>query len=126
MDKEWVIVKPILDKDLWNPSSKLNEAEKKDLKVKFNEEAKHWTGAIPTGNGRLGGMAWGGVLSETLNLNEDTLWTGVPGNYTNPDAPNALYVVRKLVDDGKYADATKDAVKLSADPSDVCFFTITT
>ncbi|KAF5789996.1 putative alpha-L-fucosidase [Helianthus annuus] len=122
MDEEWVMVSPILDKDLWNPSSsssKLNEAEKKDLKVKFKEEAKHWTDAIPIGNGCLGGMVWGGVLSETINLNEDTLWTGVPGNYSNPDAPNALSVVRKLVDDGNYADATKEAVKLSADPSDV-------
>ncbi|KAI7747346.1 hypothetical protein M8C21_021571 [Ambrosia artemisiifolia] len=115
---EWVMVKPILDKDIWNPS-KVNETEKKDLKVRFNEEAKHWTDAIPIGNGRLGGMLWGGVLNETINLNEDTLWTGVPGEYTNPEAPNALSVVRKLVDDGNYAEATKEAVKLSADPSDV-------
>lgn len=55
---------------------------------------------------------------------EDTLWTGVPGNYTNPDAPVALSEVRKLVDDGKYAEATKAAVKLSADPSDVSFLAI--
>ncbi|KAI3827961.1 hypothetical protein L1987_02050 [Smallanthus sonchifolius] len=117
-DEEWVMVKPILDKDLWNPSSS-NETEKKALKVRFNEEAKHWTDAVPIGNGRLGAMVWGGVSSETINLNDDTLWTGVPGNYTNPDAPNALAEVRKLVDDGKYAEATKEAVKLSADPSDV-------
>lgn len=55
---------------------------------------------------------------------DDTLWTGVPGNYTNSDAPTALTTVRKLVDDGKYAEATKEAVKLSADPSDVCFLTL--
>ncbi|XP_076912815.1 alpha-L-fucosidase 2-like, partial [Bidens hawaiensis] len=36
-----------------------------------------------------------------------------------PDAPTALAEVRNLVDDGKYAEATKEAVKLSADPSDV-------
>ncbi|KAI3704178.1 hypothetical protein L1987_74393 [Smallanthus sonchifolius] len=118
-DEEWVMVKPILDKDLWNPSSSSNATEKKALKVRFNEEAKHWTHAVPIGNGRLGAMVWGGVSSETINLNDDTLWTGVPGNYTNPDAPNALAEVRKLVDDGKYAEATKEAVKLSADPSDV-------
>ncbi|KAL8239501.1 hypothetical protein R6Q59_016068 [Mikania micrantha] len=115
-DEEWVMVKPILDKDLWNPS---NETDKKALNLRFNEEAKHWTDAIPIGNGRLGAMVWGGVSSETINLNDDTLWTGVPGNYTNPDAPNVLSEVRKLVDDGKYAEATKEAVKLSADPSDV-------
>lgn len=118
-DEEWVMVKPISDKDLWNPSSFSNETEKKALKVRFNGAAKHWTDALPIGNGRLGAMVWGGVSSETINLNEDTLWTGVPGNYTNPDAPEALSAVRKLVDDGKYAEATKEAVKLSANPSDV-------
>nr|KAJ0186743.1 hypothetical protein LSAT_V11C900500780 [Lactuca sativa] len=129
-DEEWVMVKPVLDKDLWNPSSSSssssssNETEKKALKVIFNGEAKHWTDAIPIGNGRLGAMVWGGVTTETINLNDDTLWTGVPGDYTNPDAPTALSEVRKLVDDGKYPEATTAAVKLSGDPSDVCFSTI--
>lgn len=54
---------------------------------------------------------------------EDTLWTGNPGNYTNPEAPKTLSEVRKLVDDGKYPEATEAAVKLSGDPSDVCYFT---
>ena len=52
---------------------------------------------------------------------EDTLWTGVPWNYTNPNAPAALSEVRKLVDNGEYAEATKAAVKLSDNPSDVCY-----
>lgn len=50
---------------------------------------------------------------------EDTLWTGTPADYTNPDAPVALREVRKLVDDGKYAEATEAAVKLSGNLSDV-------
>lgn len=69
-DEEWVMVKPVLDKDLWNPSSlSSNETEKKALKVRFNEEAKHWTDAVPIGNGRLGAMVWGGAAVETINLN---------------------------------------------------------
>lgn len=51
---------------------------------------------------------------------EDTLWTGNPGNYTNPNAPEALSQVRKLVDNGQYVEATAAAVKLSGAPSDVC------
>ncbi|KAL0356882.1 UNVERIFIED_CONTAM: Alpha-L-fucosidase 2 [Sesamum calycinum] len=70
-------------------------------------------------NGRLGAMIWGGVANETINLNEDTLWTGTPGDYTDPDAPNTLSKVRKLVDDGQYAEATAAAVNLSGNPSDV-------
>ncbi|XP_076954856.1 alpha-L-fucosidase 2-like isoform X2 [Bidens hawaiensis] len=91
--------------------------EEGKMKVRFSEEAKHWTDALPIGNGRLGGMVWGGVLSETINLNDDTLWTGSPGNYTNPDALKALTEVRKLVNDGKYAEATTSAVKLSGEGS---------
>ena len=52
---------------------------------------------------------------------DDTLWTGSPGNYTNPDAPKALSEVRNLVNDGKYAEATTSAVKLSGEGSNVCF-----
>lgn len=39
------------------------------LKLTFNGPAKHWTDAIPIGNGRLGAMVWGGVDTEILQLN---------------------------------------------------------
>ncbi|XWS62967.1 hypothetical protein CRYUN_Cryun06bG0056000 [Craigia yunnanensis] len=89
------------------------------LKVIFKEPAKYWTDALPIGNGCLGAMVWGGVASELIQLNEDTLWTGVPGNYTNLDAPNALSEVRNLVDSGEYAEATAAAAKLVGNPADV-------
>ncbi|WRX14061.1 Glycosyl hydrolase family 95 [Theobroma cacao] len=118
-DGEWVLVRKPAEKDIWNPTSMALADTSKPLKVTFSGPAKHWTDAIPIGNGRLGAMVWGGIASETLQLNEDTLWTGIPGNYTNPDAPAALAEVRKLVDSGEYAEATKAAVKLSDHPSDV-------
>ncbi|GFS42154.1 1,2-alpha-L-fucosidase [Actinidia rufa] len=121
-DGEWVLVGRPSEKVLWEPSLVQTEPSIKPLQVRFSGRAKHWTDAIPIGNGRLGAMVWGGVQLETLNLNEDTLWTGIPGNYTNPDAPNALAEVRKLVDDGQYAEATTEAVKLSGNPSDVYQF----
>ncbi|MFS7968833.1 putative alpha-L-fucosidase [Helianthus anomalus] len=46
-----------------------NNISNSNLKVRFSGEARHWTDALPIGNGRLGGMVWGGVLSETINLN---------------------------------------------------------
>ncbi|CAL5377453.1 unnamed protein product [Camellia sinensis] len=115
-DGDWLMVGRPGMKDLWEPSL-LEEEASRPLEVRFGGPAKHWTDALPIGNGRLGAMVWGGVQSETLNLNEDTLWTGIPGNYTNPDAPKSLSVVRKLVDDGQYAEATAEAVKLSDNPS---------
>ncbi|GAV71844.1 hypothetical protein CFOL_v3_15333 [Cephalotus follicularis] len=118
--EEWVMVRRPTERDIWNPSVELKEENpSKPLKVTFSGPAKHFTDAIPIGNGRLGAMVWGGVASEILQLNEDTLWTGSPGNYTNPKAPEALTEVRKLVDDGKYAEATTKAVQLSGDPSEV-------
>lgn len=89
------------------------------LKLTFGGPSRNWTDAIPIGNGRLGATIWGGVSSETLNINEDTIWTGVPADYTNPNAPEALSQVRNLVDERKYAEATSEAVKLSGHPSDV-------
>ncbi|WCJ17834.1 Alpha-L-fucosidase 2 [Euphorbia peplus] len=120
-DGEWVVVQRPPEKDLWKPTF-INDEDDDDgrpLKVVFSGPATHWTDAIPIGNGRIGAMIWGGVAAELLQLNDDTLWTGSPGNYTNPNAPAALSAVRKLVDDGKYPEASAEAVKLSGDPSDV-------
>ncbi|ESR36132.1 hypothetical protein CICLE_v10027816mg [Citrus x clementina] len=119
---EWVLVRRSTEKDWWNPSGTVGDGggeSSEPLKVTFGGPAKHWTDAIPIGNGRLGAMVWGGVASEILQLNEDTLWTGTPGDYTDRKAPEALEEVRKLVDNGKYFAATEAAVKLSGNPSDV-------
>ncbi|XP_027364869.1 alpha-L-fucosidase 2 [Abrus precatorius] len=119
-DGEWVLVRNP-PQEWWNPSltNAENVAPPRPLKITFSGPATHWTDAIPIGNGRLGAMVWGGVPSELLQLNEDTLWTGIPGNYTNQNAPQALAEVRKLVDNRKFSEATAAAVKLSGDPSDV-------
>ncbi|KAF9621997.1 hypothetical protein IFM89_029217 [Coptis chinensis] len=121
-EEEWVLVSHPTEQDIWSPTfndGDDGETTTQPLKIRFSEPAKHWTDAAPIGNGRLGAMVWGGVVSELLQLNEDTLWTGVPGNYTNSDAPEALSQVRELVDKGKYPEATEAGFKLSDKPSDV-------
>ena len=67
--------------------------------------AAEWVRALPVGNGRLGAMVFGGIVHERLQLNEDTLWAGRPYDPVNPDAREALPDVRRLLADGKYADA---------------------
>ncbi|KAL6209878.1 hypothetical protein ACLB2K_020817 [Fragaria x ananassa] len=69
-DGDWVLVRQPAEKDLWTPSLVKEEERSKPLKVTFGGPAKFWTDAIPIGNGRLGAMVWGGVASETLQLNE--------------------------------------------------------
>jgi len=43
----------------------------------FHAPATNWEKeALPLGNGRLGGMVFGGVAEERIQFNEDSLWTG--------------------------------------------------
>ncbi|CAK8573886.1 unnamed protein product [Lathyrus sativus] len=122
-DGDWVLVRAPSLKHMWKPSlpnaDDLDEEPSRPLKVTFSSPAKYWTDAIPIGNGRLGAMVWGGVHTDVLQLNEDTLWTGVPGDYTDKNASEVLAEVRKLVDGKKYPEATTAAEKLSGIPSEV-------
>src|SRR5580658_9028455 len=68
-----------------------------DLVLWFRKPAEKWTDALPIGNGRLGAMVFGGVKEERLQLNEDTLWSGAPRDWNNPDALTHLAEVRRLV-----------------------------
>jgi hypothetical protein len=61
------------------------------LSLWYRQPAMVWTSALPVGNGRQGAMMFGGIDSEVLCLNEDTLWAGGP--YT-PDNPEALLALR--------------------------------
>jgi alpha-L-fucosidase 2 len=73
----------------------------------YQSPAKQWTEALPIGNGRLGAMVFGGVAQEKLQLNEDTLWAGGPYDPNNTNTLTLLPEARKLIFDGKYAEAQK-------------------
>ncbi|MDB5079977.1 MAG: alpha-amylase [Chloroflexi bacterium] len=73
----------------------------------YEEPAKVWTEALPLGNGRLGGIVYGGADAEQIQLNEDTLWSGIPRDKNNPEASQHLEQVRKLVTAGKFSEAEK-------------------
>lgn len=78
-------------------------------KLRYTQPAVNWNAALPVGNGRLGAMVFGGVQEETLQLNEDTLWSGYPRDTGNSKALEALPVVRRLLFEEKYAEATSAA-----------------
>ncbi|HEX3878999.1 MAG TPA: glycoside hydrolase N-terminal domain-containing protein, partial [Bryobacteraceae bacterium] len=65
-----------------------------DLTLWYTQPAVLWSDALPIGNGRLGAMLFGGIQTERLQLNEDTLWSGNPREWNNPDAKNHLAEVR--------------------------------
>ncbi len=73
----------------------------------YDRPADGWLEALPVGNGRLGAMVFGGVPAERMQLNEDTLWTGVPGGWNEPRSKDLIPMIRRLVDDERYAEATE-------------------
>src|ERR1700677_1485570 len=97
-----------------------SENEAGDLKLWYTKPASQWVDALPIGNGRLGAMVFGGgaidpidpkdpktdrgigpvptdPAKETLTLNEDPLWSGLPVDGNNLQAKNYLPQIRKAV-----------------------------
>ncbi|MCK9860495.1 glycoside hydrolase family 95 protein [Paenibacillus sp. ATY16] len=77
------------------------------MKLQYNRPSVRWTDALPTGNGRLGAMMFGGSEMERIQLNEDTLWSGGPRHGDNDNAVKVLPEVRKLIEEGQYAAADR-------------------
>jgi len=73
----------------------------------YRQPAKQWVEALPLGNGRLGGMVYGGIEREQIQLNEETVWAGGPWDPINPEALQALPEVRRLLFAGKPIEAAK-------------------
>jgi alpha-L-fucosidase 2 len=91
------------------------EAEKTDVSLWYRQPADEWMKALPVGNGRLGAMVFGGVETETIALNEITMWSG------QPEAPlemtggkERLAAVRKLFFEGKYEEGNRLAAQTLA------------
>ena len=79
------------------------------LTLWYRRPAAQWVEALPVGNGRLGAMVFGGIERERLQLNEDTLWSGGPREWNNPNAPKVLAEVRRLIAEEKYGEADRAA-----------------
>ncbi len=77
------------------------------MKILFNKPADNWNEALPVGNGRIGAMIFGNIENERLEINEESVWTGEERWDANPDALKNLPKVRKLLFEGKYAEAEK-------------------
>ena len=90
-------------------STSVNAAN--EHKLWYDRPAQLWTEALPIGNGHLGGMVFGNVQADRIQLNEETIWAGRPNNNANPEAKEYLPKVRQLVWEGKYKEAQDMATK---------------
>ncbi len=70
----------------------------------YTRPSNSWQEALPLGNGRLGGMVYGGVFANRIQLNEDTLYSG-PRDFTPGDTllPR-LSEIRRLIFARRYAE----------------------
>lgn len=82
----------------------------------YAQPAQEWTEALPVGNGRLGAMVFGRTGDERIQLNEETVWEGYARDTTNPKALEALPEVRRLLFEGKNAEATTLAENMMGEP----------
>jgi alpha-L-fucosidase 2 len=74
-------------------------------KLWYNKPAKNWNEALPLGNGFIGGMVFGNVQNERIQLNESTIWGGGPNNTIDSSAMPYINQVRRLLAEKKYAEA---------------------
>jgi len=82
----------------------------KNTSLWYKQPAKDWNEALPVGNGRIGAMVFGNPWNETIQLNEESLWAGCPAD-GNADAASVMPKIRKLLLDGKVAEANDLAQK---------------
>ena len=82
----------------------------------YAQPAQEWTEALPVGNGRLGAMVFGRTGDERIQLNEETVWEGYARDTTNPKALEVLPEVRRLLFEGKNAEATTLAENMMGEP----------
>jgi len=78
-----------------------------NLKLTYSKPAENWNEALPIGNGKLGAMVFGGVSQEHLQLNEETIWTGEPGNNVPKNTFDSIQKIRKLLNEGRFEEAQK-------------------
>ncbi|WP_422351098.1 glycoside hydrolase family 95 protein [Flagellimonas sp.] len=71
----------------------------------YDEPASEWFEALPLGNGRLGAMVFGGVSEDHLQLNEESLWAGMPENPYPGEVGKHYATFQQLNLDGQYEEA---------------------
>ena len=102
--------------------------QEKENKLWYNQPAKNWNEALPIGNGRLGGMVFGRVSKEKIQINEETIWKKAGINLPKPGGKDAIPEIRELLFNGEYKKAEamcKKRVLADRLPSNtVCYQTL--
>lgn len=66
-------------------------------KLKYRLPASNWEEALPIGNGFIGGMVYGDIIKERLQINEDSIWTSSMPNRISEESSEYLDEIRTLL-----------------------------
>ena len=87
--------------------AKHDEGKRNCTVLWYDRPAADWNEALPVGNGRIGGMVFGNIGCEQIQVNEDTIWYGGPMDRNNPSAREKLPVIRELIKKGRIHEAER-------------------
>lgn len=75
--------------------------------LRFKKPASVWEEALPLGNGFLGAMVYGKTDKELIEMNEDSLWTGMRMERYNPLSREKIGEIRELLKFGKVEEGQR-------------------
>ncbi len=82
-----------------------SQEEAHNLVLWYEEPAEGWLESLPLGNGRLGAMVYGAVDEDHLQLNEESLWAGMPQDPYPKDVKRHYSKFQQLNFEGKIEEA---------------------
>lgn len=92
-------------------------------KLFYNRFVNDWMHALPLGNGRIGAMVYGNPERETIEINEESLWSGRQIKEGYHATPEALAQIRKYLAEERLQEASDLSVQtFLSDPPRVRFF----
>lgn len=85
--------------------------------------ANDWMRAFPLGNGRIGAMIYGDPSRETIEINEESLWSGRQHKENYHSSPEILQELRTLLFQERYEEADQICSQtFLANPASVRFY----
>ena len=82
----------LLKKQEYNDMKKTEPRNKLIMKYPAGWHGEMWREAIPVGNGKIGGLIYGGVYKEIIAINDGRLWTDI----NTPEMPDVSYMLPKM------------------------------
>ncbi len=92
-------------------------------KLWHEDYERDWMRAFPLGNGRIGAMLYGDPYEETIEINEESLWSGRQIQEKYNSSPEMLAKIRRLLLNEEYEEAAELCGKtFMASPERVRFY----